>query len=828
MQSCQRIVSVLLILVSCVTLIPTAALADEIPTGEAAAVTELIAETEVSALAEETEVPAEAEETPADGEEEKSSPTDEEKAPAEAAGKAAQEEAEEEEASQPAAEEDGAEESDVLTVELDIPLEEVSVAAGYYADNDELFAQYVEHTMGIGESSAYTARRARKSAGSNLPDLSARVYTLLREKIAEIAAGTLTSTTISFSAKELGIENELWTAEDLGLTTLVEKRDGTNYITDEAQAAIYAQYQSRFSGTQVLYALLADCPYELYWFNKTAGNQLGFSGLSGSYTNGVWEIHIKGLLCKFNVSAAYSATGAAGTYVTNGGVGSSVQTARENAAAIVATHASESDYDKLTSYYKEICDLTAYNYTAAAGSSSYPGGYGDPWQLIWVFDGDDTTNVVCEGYAKAFQYLCELSAFHGAVGCSSVSGTMYSSNGGGGAHMWNIVTIDGDNYLVDITNCDGSSVGAPDKLFMTGASGSVAGGYTIALSNATLQYIYNASACAVFDQDDLILAKDAYTTYDGVKYEFKNRQAKVIGYTGSLPTQVVIPGTVRGCVVKAIGTRAFSGAGRMTGVTIPASVDSIEDAAFFGCSALAGVTFLGSAPSIAGNAFNGVNASVRYSVDDTWTAAVCNSYGGALRWQGALKAANGLISASYNGSDAWDSNASIAMTKTTVSESVETAIQKLASSPEKLVKYVAYDISLGSGNLTGAATVTVQTPTGFGNDCKLYRVESDGTLKNMNAVYTNGGLTFTTEHFSLYVVTRERLATLKTGDVNGDGNMSISDAMLMAQSLVGLVELDAEELRVADMNSDGTVNGLDAVLAAQVAMGAISLNDLKK
>lgn len=30
-------------------------------------------------------------------------------------------------------------------------------------------------------------------------------------------------------------------------------------------------------------------------------------------------------------------------------------------------------------------------------------------ELIWVFDGDSSTNVVCEGYAKAFQYLCDLS-----------------------------------------------------------------------------------------------------------------------------------------------------------------------------------------------------------------------------------------------------------------------------------------------------------------------------------------------------------------------------------------------------------------------------------
>ena len=36
--------------------------------------------------------------------------------------------------------------------------------------------------------------------------------------------------------------------------------------------------------------------------------------------------------------------------------------------------------------------------------------------------------------------------------------------------MWNIVTMeDGKHYIVDVTNCDEGSVGAPDHLFLAGA-----------------------------------------------------------------------------------------------------------------------------------------------------------------------------------------------------------------------------------------------------------------------------------------------------------------------------------------------------------------------
>jgi replicative DNA helicase len=51
----------------------------------------------------------------------------------------------------------------------------------------------------------------------------------------------------------------------------------------------------------------------------------------------------------------------------------------------------ESDYEKLQSYRNEICGLTDYNHAAVTDGAPY----GNPWQLIWVFDGNSTTNVVC-------------------------------------------------------------------------------------------------------------------------------------------------------------------------------------------------------------------------------------------------------------------------------------------------------------------------------------------------------------------------------------------------------------------------------------------------
>lgn len=146
--------------------------------------------------------------------------------------------------------------------------------------------------------------------------------------------------------------------------------------------------------------------------------------------------------------------------------------------------------------------MTDYNFEAV----EEPTPYGDPWQLIYVFDGDPETKVVCEGYAKAFQYLCDLAG----IPCYTVTGEM-SSKDVSGAHMWNVVPMDGQNYLVDVTNYDQVDV-VLSELFMAGASGSVAQGYNITLSNSpgTVTYQYDSFTIGLYGENALELAPDNY------------------------------------------------------------------------------------------------------------------------------------------------------------------------------------------------------------------------------------------------------------------------------------------------------------------------------
>ena len=244
---------------------------------------------------------------------------------------------------------------------------------------------------------------------------------------------------------------------------------------------------SQASATKVWHALLADLPYELYWHDKTEGKGVGFT-FTGSF---------KDVTFSFAVAQEFRGADLTTTNIPN--VPAAVQTAR----SVVAANASKSDHDKLQAYRQYICDQVSYNYAAARGE--YANGYGNPWQLLWVFDGDTSTNVVCEGYAKSFKYLCDLTeesnGWTGDVETISVTGTMGTEN-----HMWNIVRIGGGNYLVDVTNCDTGMKGYPQKLFLRGAVGD---GISYTVENTV--YTYDDVTRTGFAAADLKLSGTDYT-----------------------------------------------------------------------------------------------------------------------------------------------------------------------------------------------------------------------------------------------------------------------------------------------------------------------------
>lgn len=327
--------------------------------------------------------------------------------------------------------------------------------------------------------------RARRTAGDRLTDDSRRLYLQLLPLIAQVAAGELASTEFVLPPEDV-YETTAWSKEDLEVDVLVA--DG--HFTAEAMAAVSARLKA-VNPTAVIHALMADCPFELYWYDKTIGAGARIS-YPGYFTRDGETVTLNGsVTVKMTVSQEYSA----GDYLVDTAYGQGVQAAADNAQAIVAQYENCPDDERLLAYKNAICDSTAYNYAALNDGTPY----GNPWQLVWVFDGNDDTKVVCEGYAKAFQYLNDLSA--SSVTVLSVTGTM-----NGGRHMWNIVAMDdGRNYLVDVTNCDSDMSGYPDQLFLVGCGlGNPMEGYPVAVTGGTLTYCYDEMP--LFSEADLTLA----------------------------------------------------------------------------------------------------------------------------------------------------------------------------------------------------------------------------------------------------------------------------------------------------------------------------------
>ena len=314
----------------------------------------------------------------------------------------------------------------------------------------------------------------------------------LKDKIKEVAAGNLASTQFSFS--------NTWTKTkaEWGITGEVFQTVGSKTtLTPQASEAIRA----KLGLDALMRKQLLEMPYELYWYNKAKGVSMGYSvATSGN------DVTVRNLTLSMNVSQDYAKFVSATSYnpfEADTAKTKAVADTPKKAQAVVDAHAGETDYQKLVSYREYIKGEVSYNTGAAGGG--YP--YGDPWQLIYVFDGDPDTNVVCEGYAKAFQYLCDLTFQNqeGRPSSALVSGKMDNGN-----HMWNVVAIGGRNYLVDVTNCDTGSIGAPDQLFLCGAAENVVGKqYTVTLGK-TIVYVYDEKTVESYAPEHLKLSPVAY------------------------------------------------------------------------------------------------------------------------------------------------------------------------------------------------------------------------------------------------------------------------------------------------------------------------------
>ncbi len=321
--------------------------------------------------------------------------------------------------------------------DVDVEVEEDTVVIDSEFDNDQLAEMYIMQEMDPGFPVYYSY-----DYESGLNDIEACVYSGMYTEICSVASGDRADTQIRVSTGT----SFVFTPEDVGLEEFA--------ADDATKAAIKSFISSSVSSRSVILALMGTCPYEMYWFDKTTGVKPSYG-----YKLSVEEqtFTITSYTLKFAVAQDYQDTEAENPlYTVDTTYGQAAAAAAANAIAIVDEYAALPDYDKLSAYMDKICELVDYDYEAIADDAPY----GNPWQLVWVFDGNSETKVVCEGYSKAFQFLCDNSVFSSSsVYCLSVSGLAKLGGSSYAAHMWNIVCMEnGNTYVVDVTSSDNNSL----------------------------------------------------------------------------------------------------------------------------------------------------------------------------------------------------------------------------------------------------------------------------------------------------------------------------------------------------------------------------------
>ena len=411
---------------------------------------------------------------------------------------AEEETSEEETSEEESSEEETSSEDDVKDIENleDDYSSTISVSS---ESSDQLLDEYFEVQM-QSDGSDGSESEIYSSNYDNLSGTAQVIYKYVRKYAKKIAAGNRASTTFKIYPSDLGVSGKFY-GKDLGIGTYTSTTAMSSKISSShclANTAI-----TKYKSDMAVYDAILDNPYDFYWSEDIGTMTYKFSvnyTVSYDSSKGQAYAQINYITMGIPVGRDYAGSSYSknSCFTVDTSKASSAITAANNAKSIVSNASGLSDYSKLYYYAERIVQLVEYDYYNASWNYN-----SDAHQLIHVFDNDSSTNVVCEGYAKAFQYLCDLTTFTDSnIWCYSVAGDVSWSGGDKGGHMWNIVHYSNGNYLVDVTNCDEGSSFSTRLFMILPSSGSVSAGYRFD------NYIYGKYAVYYYDRTDIEFYRD--------------------------------------------------------------------------------------------------------------------------------------------------------------------------------------------------------------------------------------------------------------------------------------------------------------------------------
>ena len=113
-------------------------------------------------------------------------------------------------------------------------------------------------------------------------------------------------------------------------------------------------------------------------------------------------------------------------------------------------------------------------------------------------------------------------------------------------------------------------------------------------------------------------------------YDVVDGEARILSPKKTMEGHLIIPSTVDGYTVTAIGENAFAGCSGLTEVGLPETLKTIEDGAFEGCSGLTAISIPYGVTDIGERAFAGCNGLEALTVPDKITVVRKETFSGCV------------------------------------------------------------------------------------------------------------------------------------------------------------------------------------------------------
>lgn len=291
--------------------------------------------------------------------------------------------------------------------------------------------------------------------------------------------------------------------------------------------------------------------------------------------------------------------------------------------------------------------------------------------------------------------------------------------------------------------------------------------------------------------------------------------------------------------LESVGEHAFFACVQLKTLAFGAHVTQVGSAPFYGCGNLAQLSFAGKAPYLADDAFLGLTATVSYPAqEESWASVAGNSYGGQITWGSGCRhdytsvfteptcEAGGystftctLCGYSYVGLpvDALghsftnyvsDGNATADAdgTKTALCDRGCGAADTVTDAGSRLPGGITTDVYAVDDETIHAipAGTTVEVfLAGFHQE--NLRVVKDGEAANLVDLVGTGMV--------LQQLAGEQVVggwlIIVTGDVNGDGNISVTDLLMVKSHLLKKAMLEGVVAQAADASHDHAISVTD-------------------